>query len=84
METTFVFNCACQKNFPVIPVYARAGVFGAFGHRGVSHPAFSFLSLFSFFVSDSSTSASDQTFPPSSPYVASQLITQEKLAEDAA
>lgn len=51
---------------------------------GFPTPRLAFSRSFLFFVPDSSTSASDQTFPPSSPYVASQLITQEKLAEDAA
>lgn len=74
VETTFVFNCACQKNFPVVPFMLTLSVWG-FGHRGV--PRIGFFS-------------STPLHPPAirfstiAPYVASQLITQEKLAEDEA
>lgn len=37
VEATFVFNCACQKNFPLIPFVLAPGV-RSFGHRRV--PAF--------------------------------------------
>lgn len=73
---TFVFNCACEKNFPLTPFVLALGVLELWSPQG-------FLRLFVHLVFPLHPPAI-RICPPFRHMWPSWLIAQEKLAEEAA